>query len=64
MMNRELIIVNVVSYPIRVMIGFDPDNGLEKFRSIKPLGRLGPIEIDSLTYEHLKLNPNVRLLVI
>ena len=61
-MNREVIIVNLCSYPIRVPVGFNADTGLDEFLVIKAIGRLGPIDIDSLTYEHLKLNPNVRLI--
>lgn len=62
-MTRTLTIVNICPYPVRVMIGTNPDTGHEQFRAIKALGRLGPIEIDSHTYEILKQNPSIRLIV-
>lgn len=62
-MDRTLIIVNICPYPIRVMTGTDPETGLETFIVIKALGRLGPIDIDSYTYEIIKYNPSIILIV-
>lgn len=62
-MDRTLTIVNICPYPVRVMVGTDPETGLETFRAIKALGRLGPIDIDSYTYEIIKQNPSIRLIV-
>lgn len=62
MTTRTIIIRNLCSYPVRVFIGLDQETGFERFHTLKPLGKFGPIEIDNFTDEHLQINPNVKII--
>jgi hypothetical protein len=55
-------LINPYHYPIRVLTWMDEDTGESTFAVIKQFGRLNT-EINRLTYEHLRRDPKVQVVV-
>lgn len=56
-----VVLINPFHYPIRVLTWMDEDTGESTFAVIKQFGKL-PVNINRLTYEHLRLDPKVQVI--